>query len=1016
MAGGAAGGAPIGPPVLSLTTPAAGVAVGGSMVELVGTIMTMPGREVTSATLDAGDGVSRPLTLTATSWRVMVPVPPSFEGAVTFPFSIIDRSGQTTMTSVQVLVDTRAPRVTLTTPASSTVVGASAMLSGTLTDPSTPLMTFTLTGGTAPVTPTVTGTTWTATVAFPANIDRMTRTLSFTATDSLGNMATGTFTVLVDTQPPALALLAPTPTTAAGRVATLSGSATDSSGPPMNVTIDLGAGPVPLTVTSGAWSTQATFPMNLDRVMRTVTLRGTDVVGNQATVMGTVLVDTQGPALAFTSPPAGERLGLPRMQPIAGTATDSTALVGVTLNCADAGGDRTATLAPGAWTVTWPLPTADNVSYTCVATATDSLGNVTTLARSYFVDTVAPVVVFTAPANGAVVGGPTQTMLAVTGTVSDGSAVGPMAVVFGSTTNLVTPSSGAWGTGFTLPAVDFVATPIAATATDAEGNATTIIRSVTVDRVAPVVTITAPTAGQVFNVASFPSGNAVNVTWTATDGDPTLTATLNGGAAGPTSGTITTNATDNGVPYTATVVVRDSAGNPSMSMSRTFVVDRVRPTVVSVSPANGSVRNSNRVASIVFSEPLIPSAPALNNVGSGTWSANNTRWDSASLTPATPYQAVLAAGLTDVAGNTFAAGTSWRFRTAIALPTLLFNQTSFTLATNVASFDAVSDADGQFFVAYRTVGTNAMIQTVALNAVTGGFVSNPNGLTLPAANWNTDVHVQSWSDYYPDLSLGRHRAINAAVGSTLSARASYFDGTAVDPGGLPVLTPPISTSGQYPFGVPPDGTDDFGLIIGTTYERDPITDTLLRAPRKIIPGRNYWAALSFDGTTLARAHRYCVTQSTAPFFSSCSFDFGSFGGGAQSTATVMNSVTGGVSPNGCLMYSFSTINFGRQVFAGFQETTNFGTTTPPSGTGSNFVVTARALGGHWGANSNGTIAEIWQTTNPADCSPVTLSANWTLVATVTASGATELRVVDLGDRAGVGFRHGATNELRFIYP
>jgi hypothetical protein len=1011
-AGGSAGGMPIPAPTLTLTTPAAGTAIAGAMFELIGSVTASAGREVTSATIDVGDGMARPLTLTPTSWRVTVPLPPMVEAQRTFTMSILDQSGQTTTGSVQVLIDTLGPRIALTSPIASTVVGASVMLSGTVTESGGPLMGFSLTGGTVPVTPTVTGTSWTATLPFPPNIDRMNRTVSFTVADALGNSSMGTFTLLVDTQPPALTLSTPPANTAVGRMATLGGTATDSSGAPMNVTLDLGAGPVPLTVVSGAWTTQVMFPANIDRMARPVTLRATDVVGNQATVTVMVLVDTQGPTLAFTSPAASERLGVPRMQTVTGTSTDSTSLMGVTLNCADSGGNRTATISAGTWSVTWPLPTADNVSYTCTATATDSLANVTTLTRSFFVDTVAPVVAFTAPASGAVVGGPSQSMLAVTGTVSDGSAVSPLQVVFGATTNSATPTGTAWSSGFTLPTVDFVSTPISVTATDAEGNATTIMRSVTVDRVAPVVAITAPSFNQLFNIASFQSGNLVNVAWTVTDGDPTRAVhSFNGTTTSTTTGTITTSTNDNGVSYNATVVMRDTAGNLSSSMSQPFYVDRVRPTVLSFSPADGSVRGGNRVASITFSEPLNtpPNSPLGAGIGAGAWTNNNTQWQSGQLTPGTPYQAILAGGLSDLSFNGFGASTSWRFRTGGLLP-VGFPGPEIRLATGVSAFDATSDADGQLFVAYRTTASSPTIQTLAVNGVTGTVVSNPNGLSLPAANWDSEVHTQLWSEFASDLSLFRHRALNSTAGGTVAARASYFDSAAVDPGGLPVLTPSMASGGFSP----PDGNDDFGLISGTTYTRNPLTVTLTRSHRKIIPGRQHWAAISLNNTSLFRAHRYCYIVTIPLISTACTFDQGDFSFSVPST--VMRSLTGAVSDSNCLMYSFTTSGNGRRVFVGVPQTTDFGTVPTPDGsTFGNFVIAKRLAGGHWGASSSGTVVTIYRTINPAACDSFSFAVNWTVDSSVSVPSNSEIRVVDLGAKPGIVYRT-TSNELFLIYP
>ncbi|MDX2012792.1 MAG: hypothetical protein SFW67_21515 [Myxococcaceae bacterium] len=1005
-AGGMGGGAPIPAPVLTLTTPAAGVAISGAMFELVGAVSASAGREVTAATIDVGDGVARPLTLTPTTWRVTVPLPTGVEGTRTFTLSITDQSAQTTSATVQVLIDTRGPQVALTTPTSATVVGASVMLTGTIADASLPPASFSISGGSSSVTPTVTGTTWTATVAFPANIDRQARTLTYTATDALANSSTGMFSVLVDTQPPALALTSPAPNVPVGRMATLSGTATDSSGAPMNVTIDLGSGPTPLTVVSGAWTTQATFPMNLDRVMRTVTLRGTDAVGNQATVTAMVLVDTQGPTLTFTSPAASERLGVPTMQVVTGAASDSTALTGVTLNCADSGGNRTATISAGTWSVTWPLPTADNTSFTCSATATDSLANVTTLTRSFFVDTVAPVVAFTAPASGAIVGGPAQTMLAVSGTVTDGSLVSPLQVTFNGATSTATPTGSNWSTGLTLPTVDYVSTPITVTATDAEGNATTIMRSVFVDRVAPVVTMTAPNAGQVFNIASFGGGSTVNVTWTVTDGDPTRTVqSFNGTTTSTTSGTIGTNASDNGVQYTATVTMADRAGNVSSPASRTFTVDRVAPTVVSVTPANGSRRVAFRQASIVFSEVMSATVAALNGVGTGSWTNFNTRWESQGLAGSTVFAPTMNPSATDLAGNAVTGFPAWRFHTGVALPP--FNPQ--VIATGVAAFDVMSDGDGHPFMAWAGSGVTSVL-TTQLNGTNGGYTSNPANLTFGPRNWR-QVDVQVWSTINADLSLSRHRSLTATENCCTDSLVSFNDQTATGvTSGIPVLTPPIRVE---------DGTSATGALNFDTYNRSTISTTLSAVHTKIIPGSTTWTALSLDGpnSTLRVAQRACgenFLSNPATFF--CNF----FQGTQTSTvpASVMNTLSGAVSPEGCLIYSFDSLFDLRRVYA---NRPGRYATVPSAGSsdlapGAGFTVAPRSAGGHWGAwlLGNGS-ATVVRTTNVNSCPQANIGNNFTAVGTLDVEGSTNIRVVEVGTTVGIVYlKSNGDLVLRYI--
>jgi len=313
-------------PVLTVVTPSATTPVGGATVELAGTLTFSAGREVTSSSIEYATGQTQPLMITGTAWRVTIPLPQGIEGTRSFTITTIDASTQSTTTTVQLTVDTLAPRLTLTSPMMSVAVGSTAMLSGTVNDAS----------------------------------------------------------------------------------------------PVPSLTVDVGAGPVTASITGTTWSAMVTFPSGIDRVNRPATISATDAATNVGSITPQLLVDTQGPAVSFMSPAASERLGVPRTQTVTGSVTDGAGLGAVTLNCADGAGPRMATVSGATWTVSWPLPTADNVSSTCTLAATDSLGNSAMATRAFFVDTVAPVVAITSPTANAILGGATTTV-AVTATVTDGS-------------------------------------------------------------------------------------------------------------------------------------------------------------------------------------------------------------------------------------------------------------------------------------------------------------------------------------------------------------------------------------------------------------------------------------------------------------------------------------------------------------------------------------------------------------------------------------------------------------------
>ena len=153
------------------------------------------------------------------------------------------------------------------------------------------------------------------------------------------------------------------------------------------------------------------------------------------------------------------------------------------------------------------------------------------------------------------------------------------------------------------------------TATDDAGNVTTKDASDTTlgtnlqlkvkEKVAPVITITAPTAGATL------TNNKPVITWTVTDADSgvnpdTISLVIDSGTA-ITSG-ITKTASSNGYTcsytpgsaladgsHTITVNASDFDGNAATAKSATFKIDTVPPTLSVTSPAEGLVTNKTTV-------------------------------------------------------------------------------------------------------------------------------------------------------------------------------------------------------------------------------------------------------------------------------------------------------------------------------------------------------------------------------------------------------------------------------------
>jgi hypothetical protein len=373
--------------VLTLVTPGAGTVV-GSPATLSGTVMSSPGREVVSATIMVGSQ-STPLTLTPGMWSVSITLPQSVEGSQSFTISALDASGQTTTVTVALEVDTLGPRTTLTRPDAGVVVGSTAVLGGAVTDRSSiSMVTITSDAGVASATLDQDGG-WTSSATFPANLDRVTFPLVIGARDQLGNTSSSPAQVLVDTLGPVLSLISPANGVVVGATPTLSGAAVDSSGPVSQFSVDVGGGPIPSTVSATSWAQGVTFPAGLNRVQRTVTLRGRDPLGNTSAVPVQVLVDTQGPALTLTTPGSGVAVGATAM--LSGTALDASGAVSQFTVDVGAGPVAVSVAGNNAWTTTVTFPAGlDRVLRNVTLRGQDPLGNVTTTVVQVLVDTAPP--------------------------------------------------------------------------------------------------------------------------------------------------------------------------------------------------------------------------------------------------------------------------------------------------------------------------------------------------------------------------------------------------------------------------------------------------------------------------------------------------------------------------------------------------------------------------------------------------------------------------------------------------
>src|SRR6266487_2897927 len=294
----------------------------------------------------------------------------------------------------------------------------------------------------------------------------------------------------------------------------------------------------------------------------------TDAAAHSTDSSRTVIHDTQPPVLTLTSPTDG-LITKQTSVTVSGTVTDLTA---VTVNV---NGIPLPVDATGAFTGSVSLAEGSNI---LAVTATDAANNATSQPRTVILDTHAPVLAVTAPANGLITN---HTPVTVSGSVTDATVV---TITVNGTPVTVGPDGHFSGS---VPLTEGSNT-LTTVATDAAGNATTNTRAVTLDTHPPVLAVTAPTDGLITRVTP------VTVSGTVTDATP-VTVDVNGiplpvDPTGAFTGAVTLTEGSN----TLTVTATDAASNAT-SQPRTVILDTHPPVLAVTAPANGLITKQTPV-------------------------------------------------------------------------------------------------------------------------------------------------------------------------------------------------------------------------------------------------------------------------------------------------------------------------------------------------------------------------------------------------------------------------------------
>ncbi|KLQ37372.1 type 1 secretion target domain-containng protein [Enterobacter cloacae subsp. dissolvens] len=515
------------------------------------------------------------------------------DGDASVQVSVTNAHGNSASAGREYSVDATAPGVTIDTVAGDNVINGSeassgVTVSGTTTAEAGQTVTVTLGGNsyTAQVQP---GGTWSVNVP-SADLSALADngyTVQVSVSDTAGNPGSASKAITLDTTPPTVSF-----NVVAGddvinsvehaQAQIVSGTATGANVGD-KVVITIGSNQYTTTVdASGSWSVGVPASVISALTDGTVTLSATitDSAGNSSTQTHDVVVNTASVALTvntisgddvINAAEAGSSLVINGSSAQFASGTQVT----VTLN----GKSYTATIqSDGSWTTTVPAADvgalADGASYQVSVSAQDSAGNSASATHGISVDTTSPVVsIATLSGDDVLNAAEAQQPLTVHGSSSAEAGQTVTVTLGGKTYTATVANDGTWT--LDVPAADLAslsegALTVTASVNDKAGNNGQTTHTLTVDTVAPTVTISTVADDDIVNNAEQLAGQTISGTTTAEQGQ-TVTVSFNGHSyqatvAADGSWSVFVPGRDflglSDGDYTITAAVSDKAGNP----------------------------------------------------------------------------------------------------------------------------------------------------------------------------------------------------------------------------------------------------------------------------------------------------------------------------------------------------------------------------------------------------------------------------------------------------------------------
>ncbi|HEI2462082.1 TPA: Ig-like domain-containing protein [Escherichia coli] len=562
------------------------------------------------------------------NWSLGVPasvVSGLVDGSYPVNVSVTDKAGNTGSQSLTVTVNTAAPLIGINSIAGDDVInasekGADLQITGTSDQPVNTAITVTLNGQNYTTTTDASGN-WSVTVPASAvtALGQANYTVTAAVTSSIGNSATASHNVLVDSALPGVTIN-PVATddiinaAEAGVAQTISGQVTGAEVGD-TVTITLGGNTYTATVGSNlTWSVSvpAADIQALGNGDLTVSASVTNENGNTGSGSRDITIDANLPGLRVDTVAGDDVVNIiEHGQALVITGSSSGlaegTLLTVTINNVEY---ITAVQADGSWSVgvtaaqvsAWPAGTVN-----IAVSGESSAGNSVSITHPVTVDlTPAAITINTIATDDVINAAEKGADLTLSGTTTNVEPGQTVTVTFGGKNYTASVASdGSWTA--TVPAADLAALPegsasAQASVSNINGNSASAVHSYSVDSSAPTIIINTVASDNIVNASEADAGVTVSGTTTAEAGQ-IVTITLNSPTVQTYQATVQADGSWSiNIPaadlealtdgsHTLTATVNDKAGNPA-STTHNLAVDLTVPVLTINTIAGDDIINA----------------------------------------------------------------------------------------------------------------------------------------------------------------------------------------------------------------------------------------------------------------------------------------------------------------------------------------------------------------------------------------------------------------------------------------